>query len=380
MKRRDGRWVGQLQLEPKDGRRHRKYVYGRTRREALDKLIEVRRLVELGHDGSDERITTAAYLATWLSEVVPGTVKVTTAQGYEWTLNRYVIPHIGHVRLSRLQPAHVQRMLRTLEDQGLSARTRRQARTILRRALAHAERWQMVHRNAAALVDAPKVERTTSDALTVEEALTLMTTVQGHPLEPLVALALTTGLRRGELLALRWGAVDATQSTVAVRGTLKRQRGAGLVVDTPKTARSNRVVPVPPRVMALVQAGRPAAGSDDGYVFSTTSGTPMDPSNLTRQFHALTERAGLGRRRFHALRHSAATIMLELGVPLEVISTTLGHASYAITADIYARVRPNLQQQAAAAMNQLMPIPAGMIEVGAAAHDRGATPPDRESD
>jgi integrase len=306
----------------------------------------------------DSRTTTATFLLLWCGEVLPGTVKDRTADGYRDILERYVIPAIGSVRLLDLRPEHVHRMLRSLEEGGLSVSTRRLARTVLRRALAHAERWELVPRNVAALIDAPRHRPARiDDALSIDDARCLLQGCGGTVLGSVVACALGTGLRRGEVLGLKWSDVDLEVGQLAVLRTLSRRVGVGLVVDEPKTERSRRVVPLPAFTVATLReqrsrqaAERLAAGPEwegDGYVFTTARGRPLDPDNVTTRFANLTDRLGLGRRRFHCLRHSAATAMLAAGVPLEVVSRTLGHAGLAITADIYARVLPPAQRDAA---------------------------------
>jgi integrase len=234
---------------------------------------------------------------------------------------------------------------------------------VLRRALSHAERWGMVTRNAAALVDVPRLDGAKlDDALDVNQAQVLLGAARGHSLEALVTVALAVGLRRGEALALQWNHIDLDHSTLAVGGTLKRRPGRGLIVDTPKTANARRTIALRSICVRALRRHkmrqveiRLAAGTlwnETGFVFVTPIGTPIDPRNLTREFHRLCSKAGLPRLRFHALRHSAATIMLAQGVPLEVISKTLGHRGYAITSDIYAKVGHDLQRTAADAIDK----------------------------
>lgn len=359
----DGKWVGSVDLGWSAGRRQRKTVYGKTRQEVVRKLRDVQNRVDRGEDIPSELQTTEAFLRSWVKDVLPGTIKDSTVDQYADVVERYVIPYVGKIRLARLNPQQVQSMLSQLEERGLSPRTRRQARAILRRALNHAERWGLVSRNAAALSECPRIEGSeTDDALSFEESTALLNVVRGENDEAIVTVALMVGLRRGEILALRWADVDLDDATLTVRGTLKRRVGHGLFVDTPKTAHGYRTVPLPGTCVQSLRrhrsrqaAARIRVGDlwqDNDFVFTTPLGTPMDPRNLTRRYHELTERAGLGRRRFHALRHSAATLMLANGVPLEVISRTLGHAGLSITADVYAKVTQNLLRDAADVMDR----------------------------
>jgi integrase len=180
------------------------------------------------------------------------------------------------------------------------------------------------------------------------------------------------GLRKGEALALTWGDVDLRAGQVTVRGTLRRVPGKGLVVNAPKSERGARVVALPPICVDALRRRRQAqrleriaAGprwTDTGHVFTTEVGTPIDPDNLQRAWRKITTKTGLGRVRFHALRHSAATVALERGVPLEVISRQLGHAGYAITADVYAHVGREAQRDAADAMQDALGTLSGRAE------------------
>lgn len=361
--RADGRWAAAIDLGWVGGRRRRKYLYGKTRREVADKLKAG--LASTQHEvPTDERRTTAQYLDWWTREVLPGTVKRSTELSYARIVRDYVSPYVGRVRLTRLGPEHVQSMLRQLEAQGLSRRTQQYARAVLRRALRHAEKWGMVTRNAAALVDAPRSSPPKiDDALTLSEAKVLLESARGDRLEALLVVTMTMGLRKGEVLGLTWETVDLDAGNLTIASTLNRVDGEGLVLGEPKTARSRRVLPLPAVSLQALRAHRArqreermsaASWQDSAFVFTTPIGTPLDGRNVTRWFHKLCEDSGIPRRRFHALRHSAATLMLAEGVPLEVISRTLGHAGYAITADVYAHVGHEGLRAGAAAMDRAL--------------------------
>jgi integrase len=249
-------------------------------------------------------------------------------------------------------------MLRDMEQRGLSPRTRRLTRTILRRALTTAERFGHVTRNVASLTEPPKVGSTKlDDSLTLEQAKAVLDTVQDDRFAALAEIVLALGLRKGEVLALRWQDVDFEHSTITVSGTMKSRKGGGWYVDLPKTKKSERVLPLVDRVRrALTErahiqvAERERAGADwqeHGFVFTTRNGTPINEWNAYRWWRRLTEKAGIGPRRFHASRHTTATLLHEQGVPLEVISALLGHSSLAITADIYTDIGLKAKREAA---------------------------------
>jgi integrase len=356
-RRGDGRWVAQIVAGrmPNGRQRYRRAVRS-SQREALAAMRDLHRQAEARV--TPDRQTVASYLDWWTTTVLPGTVKPSTVENYRHIIDAYVVPHVGNVRLSRLSTQDVTAMLRALEVAGRSARTRQYTRAVLRRALRWAEQNGLVMRNVAALVDGPrKVGTKLDDALTAAEAETVIAAARGDRLEALAVVALGLGLRKGEALALRWADVDLDAETLTVRGTLKRRKGSGLYVDTPKTADAARTVPLVAGTLEALRDHRKHQAAerlaarlwvDSGHVFTDTIGGPLDGRNVLRWWHGLTETAGVGRRRFHASRHTAATLLLDRGVPLEVVSAVLGHAGLAITADTYARVSMQAKRRALA--------------------------------
>ena len=361
VKRADGRWEGKLSLGiGPDGRRYRPTFYGRTRVAVVDQLRRARNRVAEGTPPTDSTTTVAEFLRWWITHVVPGTVRDTTTYQYGRVIEHTIIPAIGTRQLGKLSPAHVQTMLRELEDEGKGPSTRRVARIVLRRALALAQEWGLVQRNVATLVKAPPANTKTDDALDLDGVKQLIAAAEGDRLEALYVIAVTVGLRKGECLALAWEDINMRRAEVTVRGTLRRVPGIGLVVNKPKTERGARTVALPPIAVDALRRRRQAqrleriaAGprwTDTDYVFTTEIGTPIDPDNLKYAWRKMTTKAGFGNLRFHALRHSAATVALAQGVPLGVISRQLGHAGYAITADVYAHVGAAARRDAADAM------------------------------
>lgn len=365
-RRKDGRWVGGIERESAGGERSRKWFYGRSRADVVRKLRDAQACATAGLPLPSERVTVERYLDWYASTVLPTPkMKESTAAQYRSVIEAYIKPHLGRVTLVKLSPQHIHGFQSALAREGRSASTVRYARAVLSGALRHAERMEMVSRNVVRLVDAPPKPRShTDDALTLEEARRLLSTISGHRLEALVTVAMAVGLRRGEALALRWSDVDLDVGTLTVTGTLKRHPGGGHYVDRPKSGASAATIPLPKTcVSALVRHRKQQAQErllagplwrDGDFVFTTPHGTPLDGSNVLKAWYRIADSAGIARRRFHALRHSAATLMWEQGVPLDVISATLRHSGLAITKDIYVLFRPEVMRSGADAMDRAL--------------------------
>lgn len=267
-------------------------------------------------------------------------------------------------RLAELDRGHLDRLYHQRLAAGLSPTTVRHVQAILHRVLEQAVRWGVVARNVADLVDPPRRAQRDMRPLDAVQVRRLLDAAHGDRLEAIFVLAVTTGMRRGELLALRWRGVDLDGASLSVTGTL-HQTPSGLVVAEPKTPRSRRRIDLTPTAVAALRRHRTAqleerllAGSlwqEGGFVFTNVVGRAVDPGNLLlRAFAPLLTRAGLPRMRFHDLRHTAATLMLTRGVHPKIVSEMLGHATIAITLDTYSHVLPTMQQAAARAMEDVL--------------------------
>jgi integrase len=350
----DGRWVATVELgKGSNGKRLRKTVYGSTKRQVQAKLKAAQDARDKGIVTSGGNMTVSAWLDQWLDGLdATAKLKASTRRSYREVVDLYVRPHLGHIRLARLTPEDVEKMGRTLSEAGKSGNTQRLARTILRRALGQAERRGYVARNVVALTDAPAVKVDERPVLTPEQAKQLFDALHDDRLLPLYVVAIHTGLRQGELLALRWSDVDLGAGTLTVTGTLDRKIRQRT---DPKTDKSRRNVPLTPQAMEALQVHQVrqnlegTQGSDD-LVFTSARGTALYDSNIRKHWHRVSANLGLASMPWHNLRHSAATIMLAQGVPIEVVSRVFGHASIRITADIYGHVSPETNRHAADAM------------------------------
>lgn len=369
-RRTDGRWVGIVDLGygKGNGSRNRRYIYGRTKNECLDKLhIAQRRVRDVGAM-PPVRLTVGEWLTTWTEQVLPGSVRESTAANYAVLVRHYIVPVLGNRSLTKLAPADVRAFLgelaRTDSRHGrpLSARTVQYVHAVLRRALTQAMREELVTRNVAALVSAPRVLHREVNYLEPEQAQDLLAAARDDRLYALYAVALALGLRRGEALALRWRDIDLEKRTLRVRGSLQRVNGR-LQITEPKTARSRRLIPLPDICVDALVEHRERQASDREHatiwiesdlVFTTSIGTPIEPRNLVRHFQTLCRRAGLPQIRFHDLRHTCASLLLAQGVEPRVIMETLGHSVIGTTLNIYTHVLPATQRSAADRMDDLL--------------------------
>jgi integrase len=328
-----------------------RYVSGKTKAEARTKLRKARGDAESGlvFDGGNVRVS--EYLGRWLNDSVRGSVKPITHESYEMLVNKHVIPAMGNVRLQGLTPGHLQGFYRSKLDEGLSPRTVQYLHVVLHRALKQALRWGLVTRNVAEAVDPPKVHKKEVAPLSPEQARAFLEAARGDRLEALYVLAVHTGMRQGELLALRWDDVDLDAGVLRVRGT--------------KTARSRRTVKLSETALDALRShlGRQLEEIDrvgsmwreNGLVFATEIGTPLNRHNLVnRSFRPLLLRVGLPYIRFHDLRHTCATILLSKGVHAKFVQELLGHATIAITLDTYSHVLPGMGGGTAVAMDEAL--------------------------
>lgn len=358
-KRTDGRWEARITLD--DGKR--KSFYGKTRQEVSRLLTEALRNRDTGIGVLSDRQTTAQYLESWL-ETTKHTLKPRTWKRYTELVRLHIIPIIGSISLSKLTAQQVQALYARKMEQGLSSTTVHHLHAVLHRALDRAVRLGLVYRNASDMVDAPRMRHHEMATLAAEQARALLTAAKGDRLEALYVLALATGMRQGELLALKWRDVDLEGGSLQVRATLQNT-GSEYLITEPKTASSRRRVALPVAAVdalrhhrerqAVERAQLGAAWEDNDLVFPNGLGRPLDNINLLKYwFLPLLKKAGLPRIRFHDLRHTAATLLLGQGVNIKVVSEMLGHADVSITLRVYAHVMPHMQREAVHAMDRLL--------------------------
>jgi integrase len=346
------RWVAQIKLE--DGKL--KTRSAKTQREASVQLKQMQRELEQGTLATGPHQTIGQFLEHWLERVHKPTIRESSYVRYRTILNQHLLPGLGSLQLQRLTPEHIEALYKRKQEEGLSARTIRTIHVVLHRALETAIRRRYIARNVCDDVSLPRLSRHEIQPLTSEQAHTLLAAAQGHRLECLLAVALATGMRRGELLALRWQDVDFEQNSLYVRHTVNLFERRGYIETEPKTQSSRRSIILPSFVIEALKRHRVRqaearlkagfAWEDHGLVFCNTYGRYTDPASLRRLFKGLLKQAGLPDMRFHDLRHSAATILLSMGVPAKVIQELLGHSQISMTLGTYSHVLPGMQQDA----------------------------------
>jgi integrase len=355
----DGRWVSYLRMA--DGRK--KFFSGRTRDVVKERLAAAQHQAHAGQLVMGPDQTVAHYLERWLAEGVRHSVRPKTYMNYDLCVRR-LLPHIGRVRLRALAPEHIQHALGKLIDRGLAARTVRQVHMVLRCSLKQAVLWRIMASNPSDAVKPPRAVRKEMRTLSEEEVRRLLAVTAGTRHHSLWVFLVTTGVRLGEALALRWADIDLVEGRATIRRALQRQRGLGMVFVEPKSSRGRRTVSFPRETLEVLAAHRQdldrerrEAGKlwqENDLVFPSPVGRPRDMTYLSFTFHRGLKRAGLPRLRIHDLRHTAATHLLNKGVHPKVVQDLLGHSTIAITLDTYSHVMPALAKEASAHMSSLL--------------------------
>jgi integrase len=357
-KRKDGRWMARYILETSTGPK-RKAVYGKTRKEAFDKLTEAQAARNSGALTFDaEELTVGKYLDRWL-ESTRDSVKPVSWENYARTVRLHLKPTLGNTKLAKLTPGRVQ-ALYDEKRRTLSPASVKLIHAVLHKALKQAQMWRLIRENVAEATVRPKTRAEEIKPLNAEQAKALLAAVAGDRHEALYTLALTTGARIGELLALRWTDLDLEAGILRIERTRSAAKSEPRFT-TPKGGKG-RSAHVTPRAMEALRRHRisqneerlkaGASWEDNALIFPTRKGALMRPSTVTDDhFKPLLDRVGLPRSvRFHDLRHTAATLLLGRGVHPKLVQELLGHSSIAMTLDRYSHWIPSMGEQTAAAM------------------------------
>jgi integrase len=346
-----------------------KTIHG-TKKDAQRYLTESLRDRDMGIVVEPETAGLGRYLDKWLETSAKPRLRAKTLEDYRQLLARYVRPELGGRPLAKIRPLEIQALYQGMQDRGLSARTVRYTHAVLHSALSQAVKWRMLAQNPAENVDLPRQQRTEMRVLTPDQTRLFLDAAKLDRLGTMFAVAVTTGLRPSEYLALKWSDIDFATTTLSVSRTLEWMKGGGWQFQDTKRSGSRRTIGLQNSVCAMLQQHRldqakersdaAEAWQETGLVFTTRSGGPLDERNIAQEnFARILTSAGLAPIRLYDLRHTAATNALGAGVSPKVVSEMLGHASVAFTLDVYAHVLPHMQKQAAATVEALLfPAPA----------------------
>jgi integrase len=362
--KKSGLYMARYWVETATGSK-RKTIYGKTRRDVDEKLTRAKADRDQGLLFDGENQTVGEYLQRWLDGSVRGSVRESTFACYEVACRRHIVPALGGIKLSKLTPVHVQGFYRDRLDRGLASASVHKYHTVLHKALGQAVKWHLIPRNVCEAVKPPRpVPEEEMRTLSPEETRRLLETAHGERLEALYVLAVTTGMRQGELLGLKWQDVDLEAGTLGIQRTLTRH-GGKVALGEPKTKKSRRTIYLTEaatrvlgahleRQLEEIERSGDAYG-DQGLVFTTEAGTLINPSNLRqRSFTPLLKRAGLRQIRFHDLRHTCATLLLSRNVHPKYVQELLGHATIAVTLDTYSHLIPGMGTHTARAMEEAL--------------------------
>lgn len=335
-RRKDGRYEGAVYVLTNSGTNKRVRVYGATRAEVDRKLTEAKAKNDQGVPLADKTWLLGNYLDYWLIEVVKPTRKPTTYDLYESNVRLHIKPSLGNLPLTKLTVPTLQRYLNHELESGQSVRKVQTLREVISSALTRAMREELITRNVARLVSVQET-RSNIDAVrpwTSTEARHFLEVAVQHQWFTAFLIATLYGLRRGEVLGLRWQDVDLTRRVISIRQQVFRA-GGQVQIGSVKTKAGERDLPLLDVIAYALQKHRQNSPLAKDLVFTTSAGNPIEPQNFSRSFQRLCTRHGLRRIKLHHLRHGAATLLKDLSVPDKDIQLILGHSSVTVTQKIY---------------------------------------------
>ena len=335
-----------------------------TKKDAEKRLAEVLNQIDTGMFIKADKTTLADYLEQWLHSYCWSNLAPHTAETYEFFVHRHLIPSLGQILLTQLKPQHLENLYseklssgRLNGKGGLSGRSVRYMHVTLHKALQNALKLGMIARNPADAVEPPRVQHREVHTMNEDDVNVLLQAAQSTPYYPLFYLALFTGMRRSELLALKWSDADLLLCQLSVNRTIHQLHSGDIIFRQPKTDKGRRLIALSPSTAILLREHRAQQElvrqmlgkslTDDDLVFCQPDGSPLLPDSITRAWHNLAHRCGLDGIRLHDARHTHASLMLKQGIHPKIVQERLGHASIQITLDTYSHVAPGLQEAAA---------------------------------
>jgi integrase len=349
----DSRWCATVNVGYDDkGKRRRVAIYGDTKKAVQDELLRLQSRKLSGTLSQVGRQTVGQYLDWWLENSSKPQIRPTSYVNYERMIRLHIKPRIGGVALSKLTPVHVQSLCADMQTKAVERKAARDGASIrrltfgvLHKALKEALRLGLVARNVCDVVNRPRMPRSEFTTLSLAEARDLLTSATDWPIESIIVLALTTGMRLGEILGLQWEDVDLGAGCLSVRYTLMELNGEYTLAE-PKTEKSRRRIELSAIAVESLAKHRQRCMAVGGFVFRMENGEPYNRTQLYREFRPAVSDAGLPRMRFHDLRHTAATLLLAGGEHPKIVQELLGHSAISMTLDTYSHATPTMQRQA----------------------------------
>jgi len=357
-KRKDGRWCAQVSL---NGRRITKY--SKTQKECRDWVNATLDKIDHGLTFDGAQVSLQQYMESWLSGKVLAR-RPSTVRNYRRYMNLYILPVLGRMRLQAITPSHIRQLYLRMQSEGKGARTIQLVHVTLHCAFAQAIKEGLIGHNPLEAVERPKVETKRYSIFTEEQARYFITAAKGHPYEALFFLALTTGMRKGEILGLMWTDVDWEKSILRIERQLQPVSYEGGALVPTKTKSGRRHIMVGKGALALLNAHherqetqKALAGNrwqEHGMIFTTSIGTYIDQTKVSRAFKRILREAGLPDIRFHDLRHTSISILLDNGTPVNTVQSRAGHSKASVTTDIYGHAMARSQEAAARMIEEIV--------------------------
>ncbi|MEU5358321.1 tyrosine-type recombinase/integrase [Streptomyces albidoflavus] len=369
-RRKDGRYQGAAYVTNTDGHRVRKFVYGSTYDEAAEKLGKLQEQERNGVPVPSRTWSLGEWLAYWLEHIVKPNREHNTYVKYESKVRLYLVPHLGKKPMARLTPAQLRSFMAELKRTEVPPAARFEVLRVLRNALNRAVREELLTRNVAELVDMPKVTKKEAKPWSAREAIAFLRSARAHRLYAACVLVLVLGLRRSEVLGLRWQDIDFDQRQFTPLKQVQRVKGIGLVLKDLKTESSHAVLPLPEFCARALKERRELqdlerrivgdawsqeAGQD--LIFSSERGGPIDPVGFSRTFNALVKRAGVRRITVRLARHTCGTLLAFLKVHPKVAQAILRHSQISMTMDVYTHVVGDGEREAVTMLAELLEDP-----------------------
>ncbi len=365
-KRKDGRWEGRYTagINPENGKQIFKNVLGKTQAEVKEKLKKAladSQKLDLAKQG---KYTVGTWMDAWFENVAKIKVRPSSHQTYRGYIDNHIKPNIGNISLEKLTTMELQKLYRKLstsgrverieaekQPKGLSAKTVRNINQVISSAMDLAVAQKIILENPTNACSLPRVEHKEMQTISAEQLQAFLEEAKRSGVYEMYYIELSTGLRRGELLGLKWEDIDMNQGIIRVRRQISRIDGK--IVEAPlKTKNSYRAVTVSPQAVEVLKSQKEK--TNDEYVFPSPNGGPISPDSVNNMLHRVLDRAGIPRVRFHDMRHTFATLALQNGVDIKTVSGMLGHFSAGFTLDTYAHVTTSAQKEAAATMGNVL--------------------------